>query len=244
MASAVHAFSVKVRASWDTQRHELSYNPHRTYPKNPNTLTPANLNTKQTLKSNSPERNFVSFSTLLSRKSPTPAQVRLEEKYMGLDTWMPSAPKVEKPRSMYNAASLAYIGDCIYELYARRHFLFPPLNIEEFNDRVMAVVRCEAQDAMLQKLLSDKVLTDEERDVLRWGKNISSSKTRTKKRAGVAVYNRASSLETLVGYLYLTNVKRLEEIMSKLGFSTGVSTQMILEETSTKVVDEMGSEKP
>lgn len=37
------------------------------------------------------------------------------------------------------------------------------------------------------------------RDVLRWGKNISSSKTRTTKRAGVAVYSRASSLETLVG---------------------------------------------
>jgi len=36
------------------------------------------------------------------------------------------------------------------------------------------------------------------RDVLRWGKNIVSSKTKTKKRAGTAVYSRASSLETLV----------------------------------------------
>ncbi|KAI7983549.1 hypothetical protein LOK49_LG15G00916, partial [Camellia lanceoleosa] len=35
------------------------------------------------------------------------------------------------------------------------------------------------------------------RDVLRWGKNIGSAKTWTKKRAGVVVYNRASSLETL-----------------------------------------------
>lgn len=31
------------------------------------------------------------------------------------------------------------------QLYARRHFLFPPLSIEEHNDRVMAVVRCETQ---------------------------------------------------------------------------------------------------
>nr|XP_043624355.1 mini-ribonuclease 3 isoform X4 [Erigeron canadensis] len=223
--TALHAFSVKVRASWDTQLTP-SYNPHRTYPKKPTLVT------EQTLKSNSPDRSLLSVSNLLRRNSPTPSQVAMEEKYMGLDTWMPSAPKVEKPRSLYNAASLAYIGDCIYELYARRHFLFPPLNIEEYNDRVMAVVRCEAQDAMLQKLMNEKVLSDEERDVLRWGKNLSSSKTRTKKRAGVAVYNRASSLETLVGYLYLTNVKRLEEIMLKLGFSTGVSTQMIFEEAS------------
>ncbi|KAI3803368.1 hypothetical protein L1987_31519 [Smallanthus sonchifolius] len=231
--TVLNALSVKVRASWDTQQR-LPYNPHRTYPKNPNTLAPASPNTVQTLKPNSTERNFISVSALLSRKSQSPNQVCLEEKYLGYETWMPSAPKVEKPRSTYNAASLAYIGDCVYELYARRHFLFPPLNIEEYNDRVMAVVRCEAQDAMLQKLMNDKVLSEEERDILRWGKNISSSKTRTKKRAGVAVYNRASSLETLVGYLYLTNVKRLEEIMLKLGFSSGVSNQMILEEANSE----------
>lgn len=38
------------------------------------------------------------------------------------------------------------------QLYARRHFLFPPLNIEEYNDRVMAVVRCEAQVLLLVAL--------------------------------------------------------------------------------------------
>ncbi|XP_031372102.1 uncharacterized protein LOC116187500 isoform X1 [Punica granatum] len=53
-----------------------------------------------------------------------------DETYMGYERWLPSPPKVDKPRSVYNAASLAYIGDCIYELYARRHFLFPPLNID------------------------------------------------------------------------------------------------------------------
>lgn len=43
------------------------------------------------------------------------------------------------------------------------------------------------------------------RDILRWGKNIVSSKTRTRKRVGVAVYNRASSFETLVSGLFLEN---------------------------------------
>ncbi|KAK2639932.1 hypothetical protein Ddye_027727 [Dipteronia dyeriana] len=67
------------------------------------------------------------------------------------------------------------------------------------------------------------------RDVLRWGKNVGASKTQKRRRVGTTVYNRASSLETLIGYLYLTNVNRLEKVMVKLGFSTGVSTQMILE---------------
>lgn len=31
------------------------------------------------------------------------------------------------------------------QLYARRHFLYPPLSINEYNERVMKVVRCEAQ---------------------------------------------------------------------------------------------------
>ncbi|XP_004297020.1 PREDICTED: uncharacterized protein LOC101314843 isoform X2 [Fragaria vesca subsp. vesca] len=166
----------------------------------------------------------------------------MDDLYLGYEQWLPSPPKIQKPSSpkiqklsppkvqkpqtVLNAAALAYLGDCIYELYARRHFLFPPLSIEEYNDRVMAVVRCEAQDALLQKLMKDNFLTEEERNVLRWGKNISSAKTRTKKRAGAAVYNRASSLETLIGHLYLTDMKRLEEVMVKLGFLTD-SSQLI-----------------
>ncbi|KAK1310754.1 hypothetical protein QJS10_CPA08g00495 [Acorus calamus] len=159
-------------------------------------------------------------------------QGSLDELYLGYERWLPAAPKVKSPRSIYNAASLAYIGDCIYELYARRHFLFPPSSIDVYNDRVMAIVRCESQDALLKKLLDDDYLSEEERDILRWGKNIVSGKRRTIKRAGVAVYNRASSLETLVGYLYLTDVQRLEDLMFKLGFSTGASSDLILPETS------------
>lgn len=32
------------------------------------------------------------------------------------EKWFPSPPKVDKPRSVFNAASLAYIGDSIYEV--------------------------------------------------------------------------------------------------------------------------------
>nr|CAB3475883.1 unnamed protein product [Digitaria exilis] len=37
--------------------------------------------------------------------------------YMGFEKWwLPPPPAVKKPRSLYSAASLAYLGDCIYEL--------------------------------------------------------------------------------------------------------------------------------
>lgn len=230
-----------VKASWDTQQR-LPYNrnaPRKLTqppkPQSPSLTSPAPSTRKE---------NYI--SDLLKRATPLPTIGKIEEQqqqehdetYLGYDRWLPAPPKVVKPRSVFNAATLAYIGDCIYELYARRHFLFPPLSIEEYNDRVMAVVRCEAQDALLQKLLNSDFLSDQERDVLRWGKNIISSKTKTKRRAGAAVYNRASSLETLVGYLYLTNVNRLEKLMLELGFSVDSSMPLNLEELIT---DELNS---
>ncbi|CAD5315602.1 unnamed protein product [Arabidopsis thaliana] len=207
------ASSTIVRAALDTQP-KLRYNP----------------NAPRNVKKNSNLSSFVPPSSPSSSSPATNLSVSVS------DLLKRPASKVEKPRSVFNAASLAYIGDSIYEIYARRHFLFPPLSIEEYNDRVRAVVRCEAQYALLQKLVDDDFLTKDERDILRWGKNVGSVKTRSTRRAGVAVYNKASSLETLIGYLYLSNGKRLEEMMQKLGFSSGSSTE--------RMVKEAGSNKP
>ncbi|KFK35593.1 hypothetical protein AALP_AA4G011700 [Arabis alpina] len=210
------------------------------------TLVRAGLDTKPKLRYNPVKKSsFVSppssspavvlTTGSVSDLLKSPASKDIGDSCVGFEKWFPSPPKVEKPRSVFNAASLAYIGDSIYEIYARRHFLFPPLSIEEYNDRVRAVVRCEAQYALLQKLVDDDFLTQDERDILRWGKNVGSVKTRSTRRAGVAVYNKASSLETLIGYLYLSNGKRLEEMMQKLGFSSGSSTEKMVKETKHKL---------
>ncbi|MCL7041954.1 hypothetical protein MKW94_011934 [Papaver nudicaule] len=219
--------SLSVSASWDAKPIRKITNPN-TIP-NPSLKNPKATTIKK--------KELISTSDLLklNHTNPTKTKVgKVDESHLGCERWLPDAPEIKNPRSIYNAASLAYLGDCIYELYARRHFFFPPLSVEEYNDRVMAVVRCEAQDALLKKLLADDFLSVEERDILRWGKNINTGKTKTTRRAGAAVYNRASSLETLVGHLYLTDAKRLEEIMLRMGFSTGISTQPILEENENK----------
>uniref|UniRef100_A0A7N0RH59 RNase III domain-containing protein n=1 Tax=Kalanchoe fedtschenkoi TaxID=63787 RepID=A0A7N0RH59_KALFE len=231
MAISATMSALRMRASYDTEQR-LPYTPHRTYNKPKTSIEKSGAaSSKPSVNLVVSSENFEKVAALLRRSDVKKDVEKEEDTYMGYERWLPSAPKVKKPRSVYNAASLAYIGDSIYELYARRHFLFPPLAIEEFNDRVMAVVRCEAQDVLLQKLLQDDVLTETERDVLRWGKNIGGAKTKTVRRAGAAVYNRASSLETLIGFLYLTNIPRLEEIMTRLGFSTDSSTHALLEDS-------------
>ncbi|KAH9327194.1 hypothetical protein KI387_007372, partial [Taxus chinensis] len=121
----------------------------------------------------------------------------LADTHSDSQTWLPAPPKVANPRSIYNAVTLAYLGDCIYELYVRRHFFFPPTSIKEYNRRVMALVCCEAQEALLNKLREGDFLSQEERDIIRWGGNREAGKTQTVRRAGAIVYCRASSLETL-----------------------------------------------
>ncbi|WZZ47745.1 hypothetical protein YC2023_044004 [Brassica napus] len=252
--ATVSVSSSLVRAALDTTKPKLRYNPNapRNVKINPNSTTsfvpPSSSPAVTVLTTTS-----VSVSDLLKRPASKGDD---EDSCVGYEKWFPSPPKVKKPRSVFNAASLAYIGDSIYEesnsvdtpskllnhllfgfvqIYARRHFLFPPLSIEEYNDRVRAVVRCEAQYALLHKLLDEDFLTKDEREILRWGKNVGSVKTRSTRRAGVAVYNKASSLETLIGYLYLANGKRLEEIMQKLGFSSGSSTEIMVKEAKHKL---------
>lgn len=222
---AVLAVASACRASWDLnpspKPNKFSHSgkahqpPSSSTPQSPEMATTATA----TLPAAPLKKEEFPATQLWNSNPNRSSRGKKDELYLGLEKWLPPPPKVKKPRSIYNAASLAYLGDGIYEFYARRHFLYPPKSIDVYNERVMAIVRCEAQDALLKKLTSEDYLTEEERDILRWGKNVASGKTKTKKRAGVQVYSRASSLETLIGFLYLTNVKRLEDLMRQLGFS-------------------------
>lgn len=56
------------------------------------------------------------------------------ESYMGYETWMPKPPRAENPRSTFNPASLAYLGDCIYEVSI---YFSPMLSIEYWSKCLM-----------------------------------------------------------------------------------------------------------
>lgn len=108
-------------------------------------------------------------------------------------------------------ASLAYIGDAVYELYVRTRYLLPPKRIANYHNRVVAKVRAESQAACL--CLLEPYLSDSEREILRRGRNAATGKPR---RLSPKVYQQATSLETLIGYLYLHNPQRLNELLEQL----------------------------
>lgn len=62
-----------------------------------------------------------------------------------------------------------------------------------------------------------------------------------KEHAGIRLIYVVNPIILQVGYLYLTNLARLEEVMLELGFSTCASTELIPLETNRKLQSQICS---
>lgn len=105
-------------------------------------------------------------------------------------------------------ASLAYLGDAVYELYVRFHYLEPPKLSHTYHQLVVDQVRAESQAKQLDRL----DLTEIESDLVRRGRNAAGSASR---RIDPDIYQKATGFETLIGYLYLTDRDRLSQILAQ-----------------------------
>ena len=105
----------------------------------------------------------------------------------------------------------AYVGDCVYELYVRTK-LVDNTNMKPHALHVEAIkyVKAQAQAQILNKIHDN--LTDEEKDIVRIGRNADNH--HLPKNANVQDYMYSTAYEALIGYLYLTNqIERLKEIL-------------------------------
>ncbi len=108
-------------------------------------------------------------------------------------------------------AALAYLGDAVYELYIRSRYLFPPRRSQSYHNLVVSQVRAEAQAQQLQAIAP--YLNNTEQEMIRRGRNAATNRP---KRVDPEIYQQATSLETLIGYLYITDPNRLNELLSYL----------------------------
>lgn len=108
-------------------------------------------------------------------------------------------------------ASLAYIGDGVYELYIRSYYLFPAKRISDYHQQVVTQVKAETQAQHLRSLYP--YLSEQEKEILKRGRNAATGKPR---RLSLTIYQQATSLEALIGYLYLTDPVRLQELFNYL----------------------------
>ncbi|MBE9098931.1 Mini-ribonuclease 3 [filamentous cyanobacterium LEGE 07170] len=106
---------------------------------------------------------------------------------------------------------LAHIGDAVFELSMRTLSMLPPQRLQTYHQQVVQRVRAETQSLYLAWLQPQ--LTDAEREIVRRGRNAAP---RGPKRVDPAIYQDATALEALLGYLYLTDTNRLETLLLRL----------------------------
>jgi ribonuclease III family protein len=120
-------------------------------------------------------------------------------------------PRSSAQLQQLSPAALAYVGDAVYELYIRTHYLFPPKRLQVYHHQVVAQVRAESQARHLKSLQPH--LTETECEIVRRGRNAAS---KGPKRVDPDIYQQATALETLFGYLYLCDPQRLVQLLSQL----------------------------
>ena len=117
----------------------------------------------------------------------------------------------EKECKNLNPQVLAFVGDGVYSMYIR-HKIVLSENIKgkELHAQVTNYVKAKGQSDFIERLLP--TLTEEELAVYKRARN---HKTLSQaKNANIVDYKRATGLEAVIGYLYLSGkIDRLNEIL-------------------------------
>lgn len=111
----------------------------------------------------------------------------------------------------YSPLTLAYIGDGVFDLIIRSVVVGRGnTSANRLHQRTSRIVKAQTQAQIIAYL--EPKLTQEEADIYRRGRNAKSPTMA--KNATVADYRKATGLEALVGYLYLTDrFERLVELV-------------------------------
>lgn len=113
--------------------------------------------------------------------------------------------------SQYGALALAYMGDCVYEIKVREHLMKQanmPVNM--LHRKAKGYVSAAAQSAFADKI--QPLFTEDEENIFKRGRNAKPHTT--PKNMTLSDYKKATGLEALFGYLYLSgNFERIDEFM-------------------------------
>ena len=121
--------------------------------------------------------------------------------------------KNETEINMMSPLTWAYVGDSVYELYVRTYLSNNTnLNPHKMHIKAIKYVKANAQARILYELMND--LTDEEREIVRRGRNTENH--HLPKNASNMEYMYSTAFESLIGYLYLIKQnKRLKIVLEK-----------------------------
>ena len=105
---------------------------------------------------------------------------------------------------------MAYLGDTVYDLYVRERLVRRGGKVQKLHKTATTFVCAHAQSEAMLRI--QDMLTESEADVARRARNARQNPPRN---ANPAEYHRATALEALIGYLYLTKQQqRLSQLLS------------------------------
>jgi ribonuclease-3 family protein len=127
-----------------------------------------------------------------------------------METDLFSFPPAKEPK-LLGPIVLAYIGDAVYEIFIRQYVISManqrPNHLHKLSTQF---VSARAQAKALHNLMP--LLTDEETDVVKRGRNAKSGSSA--KNADILEYRHSTAFECLLGYLYYTKqMDRLQFLM-------------------------------
>lgn len=102
----------------------------------------------------------------------------------------------------YSPLTLAYMGDGVFDLIIRSVVVGKGnTKASQLHLRTSQIVKAHSQAVLIETLVP--YLTEEEMDVYRRGRNAKSPTMA--KNASMSDYRKATGLEALIGYLYVTD---------------------------------------
>lgn len=112
-----------------------------------------------------------------------------------------------------NVIALAYLGDSVYEVYIRRMLINKGyVKVDDMQKKAVKYVSAKGQVEILNKLMDNNILSDTELDIVRRGRNYKRSIH--PKNTDIVTYKSSTGFEALIGYLYLSDISRLKEILN------------------------------
>jgi ribonuclease-3 family protein len=106
---------------------------------------------------------------------------------------------------------LAWLGDAVWELHQRLLHCHQPGRPRELHRSVVGRVRADAQASALERL--EPLLNEAELAWVRRGRNRAGRGPRS---VDAATYGRATGFETMLGWLFLRDPRRLASLLDSL----------------------------
>ncbi|MDX9807302.1 MAG: ribonuclease III domain-containing protein [Acholeplasma sp.] len=114
---------------------------------------------------------------------------------------------------LINGVALAYIGDAYYELRIRKHLL--SLGITKVNELHKSAIKFTAgavQATLMDAFIERELLTETEINYFKKGRNASGP---GRKNIDMATYHKSTGFESMMGYLYLTDIARCDALIDQ-----------------------------